>query len=267
MPTILGRPGKGFLGTLPWPAQGRQFHCLPVRSACLSDTCSIRWGCACGGVRGAYAAPRGGRGRSRRVRDPGRRHAAVGGAAPGDPDAAAEWALSVIDAVERTKAQLDALALGAWRTLHAAYRETTRGLLDVDSPGAPDAADRGERVAASATVSEVMAATGLGPSTAATTNSRPSACGPPRVTATTSCGRLWPAGPIGPSPTTTASSTRRPVSRTSNEGEDRFAVARPTSPPRPAAVGCHFPRNWPTGPGSSWVARSTARPAGRSIAW
>jgi hypothetical protein len=83
-------------------------------------------------------------------------------AAPGDPDAAAEWALSVIDAVERTKAQLDALALGAWRTLHAAYRETTRGLLDVDSPGAPDAADRGERVAASATVSEVMAATGLG---------------------------------------------------------------------------------------------------------
>lgn len=78
---------------------------------------------------------------------------------PADTPAAA--ALGIIETVERLKAMLDLAALSAWRALHAEVADQCETL---DLRGMPPARRR-EHVASlarSATVDEVMAATGLG---------------------------------------------------------------------------------------------------------
>lgn len=80
--------------------------------------------------------------------------------APAGDDAA--WALSVIEAVEVLKSRLDLAALQAWRLLHAAYTRASVGLIDPASANSTARErDRAETTAASGTVDEVMAATGL----------------------------------------------------------------------------------------------------------
>ncbi len=77
------------------------------------------------------------------------------------PDTPAAAALALVEMVERLKAALDVAALSAWRALHAQVRAECEHL---DLPGMPPARRR-EYVAAlarSATVDEVMAATGIG---------------------------------------------------------------------------------------------------------